>query len=208
MFTGRSNELFQLVQCLDAPRNSGGRAMCLTGEAGIGKSTLLAEIREIARNRGYTIAATISHEDDWQPPYAPWLSILEHLGQSASGLRPDTAELPAGEHRFRMQAAVLDGLHKAYFDDGENLEDVVVLVRIAKDAGFDPDALQDLGEALMNDVRRDDVLAMIGQAQTAGISGVPFFIFDGKLSLSGAQPPEVILRALTKAADLQETVTS
>jgi predicted DsbA family dithiol-disulfide isomerase len=107
-----------------------------------------------------------------------------------------------------LQGAVLDGLHKAYFEDGENLEDIVALVRIAKESGFDEALLQDLGENLANDVGRADVLEMIGQAQTAGISGVPFFIFDGKLSLSGAQPPEMILRALTQAAQLQSTVTS
>jgi predicted DsbA family dithiol-disulfide isomerase len=107
-----------------------------------------------------------------------------------------------------LQDAVLDGLHKAYFEDGENIEDIVTLVRIAREAGFDESLLQDLGENLANDARRADVLEMIGQAQAAGISGVPFFIFDGKLSLSGAQPPAVILRALTQAAELQATVTS
>lgn len=105
-----------------------------------------------------------------------------------------------------LQDAVLDGLHKAYFEDGENIEDVVVLVKIAREAGFEEAVLQELGENLADDLRRDDVLEMIGQAQTAGVSGVPFFIFDGKLSLSGAQPPETILRALTKAADFQGTV--
>jgi hypothetical protein len=84
--------------------------MCLTGEAGIGKSTLLAEIRELARNRGYTIAPVISHEDAWQPPYAPWMSILDHLGQPSFGLLPETGDIPTGEHRFRMQAAMLDAI--------------------------------------------------------------------------------------------------
>jgi len=107
-----------------------------------------------------------------------------------------------------LQGAVLDGLHKAYFEDGENIEDIVVLVRIAREAGFPEESVQQLGEALANDLRRDDVLAMIGQARNAGITGVPFFIFDGKLSLSGAQPPEVILEAMTKAAELPAPATS
>ena len=107
-----------------------------------------------------------------------------------------------------LQGAVLDGLHKAYFEDGENIEDIVVLVRIAREAGFPEESLQQLGEALANDLRRDDVLAMIGQARNAGITGVPFFIFDGKLSLSGAQPPEVILEAMTKAAELPAPATT
>jgi len=32
-----------------------------------------------------------------------------------------------------------------------------------------------------------------------GISGVPFFIFDGKVGLSGAQPPETMREAIARA---------
>ncbi|MCU0464046.1 MAG: hypothetical protein MUF38_05715 [Anaerolineae bacterium] len=39
----------------------------------------------------------------------------------------------------------------------------------------------------------------------AGLSGVPFFIIDGKLSLSGAQPPQVFQQAMSKALELRES---
>lgn len=50
-------------------------------------------------------------------------------------------------------------------------------------------------DAFSDDVRRDE-----RQARELGIHGVPFFLLDGKLALSGAQPVEVFERALRQAA--------
>lgn len=101
------------------------------------------------------------------------------------------------------QEAVVAALHDAYFDKGKNVEEISVLIEVAQTAGIAGNDLTQLESDLRSNVRRDDVLAMIGQAQTAGITGVPFFIIDGKLSLSGAQPPEVILQAMEQAAAQQ-----
>ena len=101
------------------------------------------------------------------------------------------------------QEAVVKALHDAYFDEGKNVEEISVLLDVARTAGIDEADLPQLETDLRAEVRRGDVLAMIGQASTAGITGVPFFIIDGKLSLSGAQPPEVILQAMEQAAAQQ-----
>jgi predicted DsbA family dithiol-disulfide isomerase len=42
-------------------------------------------------------------------------------------------------------------------------------------------------------------LAQAKRAQTSGIAGVPFFIFNGRLALSGVQPPETMLEAMRQA---------
>ena len=39
----------------------------------------------------------------------------------------------------------------------------------------------------------------IAQAQAIGVSGVPFFIFAGRLGVPGAQDPSVLLRAMAQA---------
>ena len=101
------------------------------------------------------------------------------------------------------QEAVVAALHDAYFDEGKNVEQIPVLIDVARKAGLTETELAQLESDLRSNARRDDVLAMIGQAQTAGITGVPFFIIDGKISLSGAQPPEVILQAMEQAAAQQ-----
>ena len=53
---------------------------------------------------------------------------------------------------------------------------------------------------LNSDAFTADVVADLEQARAYGISGVPFFVFDGRYAVAGAQPREVMAQALTRAA--------
>jgi len=97
MLIGRTRELDALKRGLDEVRATGGQAWVLTGEPGIGKSTLLAAIRGLAAERGFAVAATVAWEGAWSPPYAPWGAILEQLGQPPIS-PPDPGLDPAGYH--------------------------------------------------------------------------------------------------------------
>jgi predicted DsbA family dithiol-disulfide isomerase len=101
------------------------------------------------------------------------------------------------------QSALIEALHDAHFEEGKNVEEIPVLLEAARKAGASEEELAQTERDLRSEARRDDVVSMIGQARAAGISGVPFFVIDGKLSLSGAQPPEVILQAMEQAAAQQ-----
>jgi predicted DsbA family dithiol-disulfide isomerase len=79
-------------------------------------------------------------------------------------------------------------LFKAYFQDGRDIGDLDTLVAIAAELGFDETAARD---ELNNDELRETVIGLEAHAQRVGVTGVPFFIVDGKLAVSGAQPPEV-----------------
>jgi predicted DsbA family dithiol-disulfide isomerase len=59
-----------------------------------------------------------------------------------------------------------------------------------------------MAEQLATDAGTAEVLADVREAQELGISGVPFFVFGRRFALSGAQPPETILRALERTAAL------
>ena len=76
---------------------------------------------------------------------------------------------------------------------------------MAADAGLDPAearrVLTDGGYAA--EVRADEE-----QASALGISGVPFFVLDGKYGISGAQPATVIAEALQEAWRRSEAETS
>ena len=92
-----------------------------------------------------------------------------------------------------MQHEVIQNLFKAYFTDGKNVEDREVLADLAVDAGLNRD------EALANmDNEELDhaVQADINRAQQIGVQGVPFFVFNNKYAVSGAQPQEVFKQAL------------
>ena len=96
------------------------------------------------------------------------------------------------------QDAMAEALFRAYFIEGANLTDSTVLADYASQAGLDRDeTLKYLKSGADADVIRSaDV-----EARQAGVNGVPFFIFNRTIGLSGAQDPEVLLQAMQQARD-------
>lgn len=79
-------------------------------------------------------------------------------------------------------------LFKAYFQQGRDIGDLETLVAIAVEQGFEETAARD---ELANGELRETVVGLEEHAREVGVTGVPFFIVDGKLAVSGAQTPEV-----------------
>lgn len=83
-----------------------------------------------------------------------------------------------------LQDALAERLFRAYFTESRDIADEASLVELAAEAGLDRSRVQELfatgeGEtAVDQDLRRADLL---------GVTGVPFFIFDGKVAVPGAQ---------------------
>jgi predicted DsbA family dithiol-disulfide isomerase len=93
------------------------------------------------------------------------------------------------------QEALKERLLKAHFTDGEVVADPAVLTRHAVAVGLDAD---EVTAVLASDTYADAVRADQDEARESGVSGVPFFAM-GRYGISGAQPAEVLLRALEKA---------
>lgn len=87
-------------------------------------------------------------------------------------------------------------LFRAYFTDGKNIDDYDTLVDLGKSIGLDAGAVR---EALESGKFADDVHADIREAGTIGVRGVPFFVFNRKYAVSGAQPTEVFEETLQKS---------
>ncbi|WP_285137275.1 DsbA family oxidoreductase [Microbacterium sp. lyk4-40-TSB-66] len=85
------------------------------------------------------------------------------------------------------QLELAEILMSAYFLEGRHVGRDDDLVRLAVEAGLDEDAARD---ALASQRYRAAVRADQAQAQQFGITGVPFFVIDGKYGVSGAQPVE------------------
>ena len=83
-----------------------------------------------------------------------------------------------------VQAEVADRLFKAYFVEGRDIGDRKVLVAIASERGLDANEVEKL---LADGADSDLVRQEIEQAQAMGVSGVPFFIFGGRIGVPGAQ---------------------
>ncbi len=99
------------------------------------------------------------------------------------------------------QDAVVQALFDAYFLRGEDIGDLDVLTAAAETGGLDAAAARAF---LEGDAEDDEVRAEDRSARQAGISGVPCFIFNGRHTLAGAHPPEVLHRLFDLA--MQEEV--
>ncbi|MBK8254167.1 MAG: DsbA family oxidoreductase [Polyangiaceae bacterium] len=96
------------------------------------------------------------------------------------------------------QNEMKERLMRAYFCEGEAVGERATLVQLAASVGLDPDLVAGVLESdqFASDVREDE-----GTAREIGIRGVPFFILNGKVAVSGAQPAELFAQALKKAWD-------
>jgi predicted DsbA family dithiol-disulfide isomerase len=89
-------------------------------------------------------------------------------------------------------------LMELYFRDGGDLTNTEVLVQAAADCGLDA---AEMRRRLASD---EDVALVSGNAQEAadkGISGVPTFVFAQKYAVSGAQPADMLARAIRQVSE-------
>ena len=93
--------------------------------------------------------------------------------------------------------AVAERLFSAYFVNGEFIGDVDVLVAIGVECGLDAEATR---AVLTEPATLEQIAAQDASVRRQGITGVPFCVFNQKIALSGAQPPEVMLDAMTRSA--------
>jgi predicted DsbA family dithiol-disulfide isomerase len=83
-------------------------------------------------------------------------------------------------------------LFSAYFMEGKHISNKETLLAIAEDLGLDATEVLN-SDAYTKEVRKDEA-----DAQSLGIRGVPFFVFDMKYAVSGAQPVDAFTRTLQK----------
>jgi predicted DsbA family dithiol-disulfide isomerase len=149
--------------------------------------------------------------------------LAEHKGmslQEAKNLNEQVSRMAAGEglvydldkavvansfkaHRFAhfakqagRQDEAEEGLFRAYFTEGKNIDDTAVLLKMGEEIGLDSLALK---TALENGDFADDVRGDIYEAQQLGVRGVPFFVFDRKYAVSGAQESTAFSQSLDRS---------
>jgi predicted DsbA family dithiol-disulfide isomerase len=129
---------------------------------------------------------------------------------AAEGLRYDPAGAKMGDtldaHRLVLFAApqglqpqTVERFQRAYFSEHASLFDRETLIGLAVEAGLERDGARSVldGAAHTQEALVDQV-----RAQSLGAGGVPYFLVDGRIAASGAQPPRHFLSALTQAWDL------
>jgi len=96
-----------------------------------------------------------------------------------------------------LQLEMKERLLSAYFVEGRHVGRVEDLADLAVEVGLDR---ADVIRSLEADEYLEAVGADMQQARQYGINGVPFFVIDGRYGISGAQPREVFVEVLTRAA--------
>ena len=141
-----------------------------------------------------------------------WARVREagrHVGITFAfekiALRANTLAAHRLIDRFQQQGnagrsnELVERLFHAGFCEGRFIGDPAILADIAASCGEDR---QETVEWLHGEAAVEAVIAQEGRLRQLGISGVPFFIFNGRLAVSGAQPPEVLLDALRQSIAL------
>jgi predicted DsbA family dithiol-disulfide isomerase len=104
----------------------------------------------------------------------------------------------AKEHN--CQNELKEQLFKVYFEEGKNIDDLETLLQCAEHAGI-PQA--EAKRVLDTDEFEEEIDQDVYESRLIGVQGVPFFVFDRKFGISGAQPDEVFDQTLQQA--LQES---
>lgn len=86
-------------------------------------------------------------------------------------------------------------LFKAYLTDGKDLNNLDTLSELGIEIGLEAEAI---AQVLHSNAYSQEVKQDIQQANAIGVQGVPFFVFDNKYAISGAQPATAFLQTLEK----------
>jgi predicted DsbA family dithiol-disulfide isomerase len=127
------------------------------------------------------------------------LAAAEGLGFDSGRPVGNTFDIHRVIHLGRekgMQQKLITAVNEAYFAQGRQVFDRDVITEVAAGAGLDASAVREVldGDAYADAVRQDEL-----EARELGIGGVPFFVFDMALGVSGAQLAETFTEALNQA---------
>ncbi len=99
-----------------------------------------------------------------------------------------------------MQDAMVEALFKAYFIEGRDLTEASELIAIAESAGMDRAQAE---QHLQNSDLHSQTIDSDNAAREMGITGVPFFIFNRHVGVSGAHDSETLLEGMVEAMNAQ-----
>lgn len=102
------------------------------------------------------------------------------------------------------QNEMKERLFAAYYTQGQNVGDLDTLVKLGEEVGLDGPEIR---EALQSEAYAQDVQQDIYEAQQVGARGVPFYVFNSKYAVSGAQPTQLFQQVLEKVRE-EETQTN
>lgn len=99
-------------------------------------------------------------------------------------------------HRPAEIEALVERLFVAHFQRGEDIGDIETLADIAAECG---DRKDEIVSFLESSDSTQQVKSLVGKVGGLGVTGVPFYIIQRRLAVSGAQTGEVLAAAIMQA---------
>lgn len=101
--------------------------------------------------------------------------------------------------QFGKEAAYTEALMNGYFTAGKDLNNDAILLEVIADLGLDVESAKSV-------LASNDFIEVLDQdrydAQQIGVKSVPFFVFENRYGIKGAEPNEVFVRTLHQAAEI------
>jgi predicted DsbA family dithiol-disulfide isomerase len=101
-----------------------------------------------------------------------------------------------------IQDAIVEALFRGYFTEGRNIGDRAVLLDVVAEAGLDRGRAEAF---LKNDGGIGDIRQEEAEARRLGVSGVPYFVINGKVGMSGARSVAEFLAAFEQTAERHDS---
>ena len=163
---------------------------------------LQPDIKETVRTKDYLADKYLASPDQVTAMQANVCAIADgeglcyNLDETLSGNTFDAHRLLLWAATIGKQDELLETLFSNYFEKSKGVFTHTDLVAAAITVGIDADKADDL---LTSDLYADEVISDRNLAAQLGATGVPFFVFDMKFGISGAQPLEAFTQTLQNA---------
>ncbi|XOV93901.1 MAG: DsbA family oxidoreductase [Bacteroidota bacterium] len=144
---------------------------------------------------GQTLNQYLAEEKGWSPEYAKEMNDrVSYMAEQVGLTYHLDKAIPANTHKAHelihlakesgKQSAAKERLLQAYFTESKNIDDDLTLIQLGKEIGIDDEVIK---TALKNRTYANQVEEDLYEARLLGIRGVPFFVFNRKYAISGAQ---------------------
>jgi len=171
---------------------------------------LQPDIKETVRTKDYLADKYLASPDQVTAMQANVCAVADseglcyNLDETLSGNTFDAHRLLLWAATIGKQEELLETLFSNYFEKSKGVFTHTDLVAAAISVGIDADKADDL---LTSDLFADEVISDRNLAAQLGATGVPFFVFDMKFGISGAQPLEAFTQTLQSAWEQEVAAT-
>lgn len=146
----------------------------------------------LSKTKGWTMEYTLQAQSHVME-MAKEVGLEYHLDKAVIANSKDAHRIIQLAKKSNRSNEIEELLFESYFTKGLDISDHKVLVELAKQCGLDGDEVM---QALEDKLYTEEIDKDIYEASQIGARGVPFFVFDNKYGISGAQPLEVFTRTL------------